>query len=585
MIKYTLSTFMISGTLLSLQAQPVYAQEGNKKLSKSQEIGYLGTTSRSEMARNVLDRLQNQRNVRVVDGQVDRVLLWHEIALDSVVIDHTPDPDTGDVGSAHAGPTRTSRALAMTQIAVFDAVNSILGKYIAYNDIGLASDDSSIDAAIAYAAYTVQSTLYPEQIERFDSLLASDLGQISDSAESIALGQAVGVLAAQAIIDARSNDNSSHAEPDFGEGGLIASGDLTINGTPVNGGTTLQFEWEPDPLTPVGEGESGLALGAYWGAVTPFLLESGDQFRAPEPPEPGSQRYIEGYREVQRIGASVDTTGSQSTPHTRFFGNFWGYDGTPLLGTPPRIYNQIAAQVAVDQGMDDALEMARYLAMINAGLADAGIASWDSKYYYNYWRPVTAIPQSDGVQQTMENPDWKPVGISVINTELAITPTPPFPAYPSGHSTFGSTAFEIMRDFFGNRTRFTFVSDEYNGEGVDPLGTPRPLVPVRFTSLLEAQRSNGISRIYNGVHWQWDNIAGQEMGESIGEFILTEGAAFQAAFCRADMDQNGEMNFFDVSEFLRLYREEDGYADMDSNGVLDFFDITLFLDLYQNCEN
>ncbi len=235
--------------------------------------------------------------------------------------------------------------------------------------------------------------------------------------------------------------------------------------------------------------------------------------------------------------------------------------------------------------MDDALEMARYLAMINAGLADAGIASWDSKYYYNYWRPVTAIPQSDGVQQTMENPDWKPVGISVINTELAITPTPPFPAYPSGHSTFGSTAFEIMRDFFGNRTRFTFVSDEYNGEGVDPLGTPRPLVPVRFTSLLEAQRSNGISRIYNGVHWQWDNIAGQEMGESIGEFILTEGAAFQAAFCRADMDQNGEMNFFDVSEFLRLYREEDGYADMDSNGVLDFFDITLFLDLYQNCEN
>ena len=163
MIKRPLVTVILSGTVLGAFNTPALAQEGNKKLSKSQEIGYLGATSRSEMARNILDRLRSQRDVRQVASQKDRVLLWHEIALDSVAIDHTPDPDTGDVGAANAGPTRTSRALAMTQIAVFDAVNAILGTYTPYNDIGSAPAGASIDAAIAYAAYTVQSTLYPEQ--------------------------------------------------------------------------------------------------------------------------------------------------------------------------------------------------------------------------------------------------------------------------------------------------------------------------------------------------------------------------------------------------------------------------------------
>ena len=562
-------------------------QEGSKKLSRNQEIGYLGATSRSAMARNVLDRLKNQTDVRDVASQTDRVLLWHEIALDSVAIDHTPDPDTGEAGAEQAGPTRTSRALAMTQIAVFDAVNSVLQQYTAYNDIGVAPAGASVDAAIAYAAYTVQVALYPDQADRLTSLLESDLEQINlGGSGGVAAGRAVGELAAQAILFARENDNSDHLEPDFGEGGLVADGNTGINGIPINGGVTGMFQWEPDPLTPVAGGEFSLALGAYWGAVTPFSLDSGDQYRVAPPPNPGSERYVEGYNQVKAIGASADTAGSQSTPHTRFIGNFWGYDGTPLLGTPPRSYNQIAAQVAVEQGIDEPLEMARYLAMINTGLADAGIASWDSKYYYNYWRPVTAIPQSDGVAETQEDPDWKPVGISVINTELAITPTPPFPAYPSGHSTFGSATFEIMRHFFGNRTRFTFVSDEYNGEGVDPLGVPRPLVPVRFTSLGDAQRSNGISRIYNGVHWQWDNIAGQELGEAIGEHILSEIDAFQQVYCLADMDRNGSVDFFDVSEFLRLFGDEDVIADMDKNGEFDFFDISLFLGAYTlDCGN
>ncbi|MGD1916780.1 MAG: phosphatase PAP2 family protein [Phycisphaerales bacterium] len=531
---------VVALALLALPASHAIAQEGNKKLSRSQEVGYLGLTSRTAMARNVLDRLKNQRQAREVVDQMDRVLLWHEIALDAVAIDHTPDPDTGSADAANAGPTRTSRALAMVQIAVFDAVNAIERGYTAYNDLGRVPQQASVDAAIAFAAFTVLVELYPDQSDRLKSLLQSDLEQIGAALgqqfgrdrggrprNEIDAGRRTGERAARAILDLRSDDGASHAEPDFGHGGLIADGTTTFNGNPVNGGTTQRFEWEPDPLTPSAGGDFDLALGAYWGAVTPFSLNSGHQYRINPPPMPGSRRYVEGYRDVQSIGASVDTAGSTSTAYTRFIGNFWGYDGTPLLGTPPRLYNQIAVQVALEQGIGGALDMARYLAMINTGLAAAGVAAWDSKYYYNYWRPVTAIPRSDGVPQTMENPDWKPVGISVINTEMAITPTPPFPAYPSGHSTFGAATFEIMRQFFGDETRFTFVSDEYNGEGVDPLGVPRPLVPVRFVSLDEAQHSNGISRIYNGVHWEWDNIAGQQLGETIGAHVVFEERAFK----------------------------------------------------------
>lgn len=579
----------VSVVFLILSAMPTaqaLAQEGGRRFSKGQEVGYLGETSRSAMARNVLNRLKNRTDARAVASQADRALLWHEIALDAVAIDHTPDPDTGAVDLSNGGPTRTSRALAMAQIAVFDAVNAILDQYTPYNDLGPTPQNASIDAAIAYAAYTTLATLYPGQVDRLTALLNSDVAKINDNPARISAGQMIGVQAAQAMLNRRLNDHADDPEPDFGEGGRVADGATTVNGTPVNGGTTLPFEWESDPLTPLAPGETGLALGAYWGGVTPFSLERGDQYRSAPPPEPGSAQYLAGYQEVQTIGASTDTEGSLSTPYTRFIGNFWGYDGAPLLGTPPRSYNQIAVQVARDEGIDNPLDMARYLAMINTALADAGIAAWDSKFYYNYWRPVTAIPQSDGVPETIENPLWKPVGISVINTETAITPTPPFPAYPSGHSTFGSAVFEIMREFFGNETRFTFISDEYNGEGVDPLGVPRPLVPVRFQSFDEAQHSNGISRIYNGVHWQWDNVAGQELGETIGAHVLFHEEAFQPATdsCPADLNGNGAVDANDLAGLISVWGSCDECdADLNADGVINGHDMAIMLSAWGPC--
>ncbi|MBY0583518.1 MAG: phosphatase PAP2 family protein [Sphingomonas sp.] len=509
-----------------LMAAPAFAgdnDEGKGKFSQDQQVGYLGELSKSQVARDVLDRIKNQREARKVSGSADRVLMWNEVALDSNALDHTPDPSTGKASLSQGGPVRTARAFAMTQIAVFDAVNAFSGKFRAYDNIGRAPRGASLDAAICYAAHDVLVALYPTQKARIDLILASDLSKVADSAQSVAAGKAVGQASAAAILARRTGDGSQISEVQFGSGGRVASGTMTYFGQPVNNGNGLALNWSPDPLTPgANPGTINmLALGANWGAVTPFVLARGDQFRAPPPPMPGSAAYRAGWNEVKDVGASSDTAGSTATAATKFIGNYWGYDGAPLLGTPPRLYTQIAMQLAKDNGITRVNELARYLAMVATAMGDAGIAAWDSKYYYNYWRPVTGIRRGteDGDAQTAADANWKPVGISVINTTNPILATPPFPAYVSGHATFGAAIFEVIRGFIPNNTRFTFVSDEYNGTGVDPFGTPRPLVPVRFRSLQQAQEENGQSRVYNGVHWIWDSTAGQNIGVSIGQYL------------------------------------------------------------------
>jgi hypothetical protein len=517
-----------------LLSAPAAAKDGDRdgsKFSEGQRRGYLGETSKSQLARSVHNRIKNKNKAPRLRESSERVIFWHGVTLDSVALDHTPDPDTGAVDFVQGGPGRTSRALAMTQIAVFDAVNAFTRKYEPYNDIGAAKKYASMDAAIAYAAHTMLSDLYPAQQDRLDALLASDIEQIRDWPWRIAEGREVGTAAAEAMLARRAEDNSHDAEPQFGAGGRVATGITTHYGVGVNSGGRNLHDWEPDPNTPEFAGEYNLSLGAWWGAVTPFVLERGDQFRVPPPPAPGSPAYIAAYNEVASLGGAPDNTGipSTSTPELRFIGNFWGYDAVPLLGTPPRLYNQIALQVALDQRIKKPDDLARYLAMVNAALGDCGVAAWDSKWYYNYWRPVTAIRREDGVAETASDPAWNPVGVSVINTTSFIRPTPPFPAYPSGHATFAASMFEVLRDYFGNDTPFTFVSDEYNGEGVDPFdpSVPRPLVPVRYSSFQQAQEENGMSRIYNGVHWQYDNLEGQKLGVKVARRLLDDADAFQ----------------------------------------------------------
>ncbi len=528
------SKLRLSSAVLAslLMASPALA--GNSRDVETKLYGYVGKDAQTAFAASARKQLSATSVARAAKSKAARVLFWHDALLDSIGIDLTYDPNLGYTPADQVGPTRAARAMAITQIAVFDALNSFDGTYRSYSQMARAQKGASEDVAIAYAAHKTLSALFPDQAVRLAQLLADDLSSITASAGARAKGRAVGEAAAAAILSSRATDNSYAFadEPSFGEGGVLASGGTTTSsGNGVNDGAVGPLQWSPDPLTPNPSTPSGLnelALGAGWGNVTPFALTSGDQFRVPPPPAPGTPEYNAAHSEVASIGGAPTNanTLSASTPTTRFIGNYWGYDAVPRLGTPPRLYGQIIKQIVIDKKVPNAAHLARLLARTHIAMADAGIAAWDSKYYYNYWRPVRGVRTEDGVAATATDPTWDPVGASVINTTAAIRATPPFPAYPSGHATFGAASFEVLRDEFGD-IPFTFVSEEYDGQGVDPFGTPRPLVPVRFNSLTEAQHENGESRIYNGVHWAYDNTSGQTLGVQISRHILDNFAPFR----------------------------------------------------------
>jgi membrane-associated phospholipid phosphatase len=451
---------------------------------------------------------------RTPRNALDRLLLWNEIMLDANAVDHTgmlpngtsPNPMAGD----QQGPTRNSRAFAIVSLAVYDAVNAFEREFQPYNrSVGRAREGTSKNAAIAAAAYTSLSRLYPKQGARLLAIYNADLAAINASPSAKAAGVALGVKSADAMVTRRGIDGSEIGEVAFGTLNASVSGGTTnVRGNPINANIRTAPNWSPDPVGL----PRGVALGANWGAVKPFVLRTGRQFRIPNYPAPGSARNIAAFNDVATNGIITNS------PTNQFIGNFWGYDGAPILGTPPRLYNQVAKVVANREELRDVGEYARLLAIVNTTMGDSGIAAWDSKYFHNYWRPVTGVrgggPGTPGIA------GWKPFGASVVNMAVSEAFTPPFPAYPSGHATFGAALFQTLTSYFGNNTRFTFVSDEYDGISVDPKGDPRPLVPVRYRSLLEAQKENGRSRVFNGVHWEPDDTEGQNLGTNITRYTL-----------------------------------------------------------------
>lgn len=438
----------------------------------------------------------------------DAVRHWNEIALIANALDHTPvapgeDRDFGE----QLGPCRTSRALAIVHIAIFDAVNAITGGYKSYTGLSSAHDDTSMDAAIAQAAHDTLVALFPSQSASFDERLDEALSRIRDHREKRS-GIHLGRRAAAAILALRADDGSQHDEP------LVGSEYMTSN---------QPGRWRQDPISQI-----PLALGALWGGVRPFVLQSADQFRAPPPPALNSQEYAAAFDEVKRLGGDGVTTATDRNAEQTTIGIYWGYDGTPGMGTPPRLYNQIVVHIA-DQRGSDAVELARLLALVNVAMADTCIAVWESKYVYDFWRPVTGIREADagtgptglgdGNPATVGDPTYTPLGAPFSN---GIGPdfTPPFPAYPSGHAGFGGAFFRILRKFYRtDDIAFAFVSDEFNGVTRDNDGTVRPLVPRSFSSLSEAKEENGQSRIYLGIHWAFDKTEGIAQGRQVADYV------------------------------------------------------------------
>ena len=339
----------------------------------------------------------------------DMVLQWNEVMRDTV-------------RTAATSATYATRIMAITHAAMYDSVNALDRTHEPYLVDVLAHPKASREAAVAAAAHRALIALYPApaQVAVFDAKLAASLATIPDGKaedDGVALGQSV----ADQILALRQNDGSGNVLP------------------PYLGGTA-PGQWRPTP--------SAFAPGRepHWRGVTPFALTSADQFRPDAPPALDSAEYAAAFNEVKELGSATSATRTaDQTAMALYWNNGAG------TATPPGHMNLLAQIVAEQQG-NTLEENARLFAELNIAMADALISTWDAKYEYSFWRPVTAIRETPG------NATWTP-----------LISTPAHPSYTSAHSTVSGAAAVVLADFFGtDNIAFTLPCQN--------PGPPRPLL-------------------------------------------------------------------------------------------------------------
>jgi hypothetical protein len=385
----------------------------------------------------------------------DVVTEWNTAALNVIRVDRNPPP-------------KASRALAILHASIYDAVNGIARTHEPYFVQSAVPSSASKEAAASAAAHDVLISLFPAYAPSFDALYAATLGTISNGPHKRS-GVAWGESVAAQILARRANDNS----------------DATVAVPSASG----PGAWQPTP-----PGFSPYLL-PQWAFVTPFTMPTDSFFRPPGPPRLDSAKYVDDYNEVKALGAAV---GSARTTEQTLIALFWA-DGAGTE-TPPGHWNSIAQSVAEGQG-NTMEQNARLFALLNLAMADAAICAWDAKYFYDFWRPVTAIRNgdADGVAATIGDPTWS-----------SFIVTPPFPDYVSGHGTFSGAASTVLAMFYGtDNIPFTFGSDFLPG------------VTRQFTRFSAAASEAALSRLYGGIHFRSANEDGLSGGIAIGEWTFT----------------------------------------------------------------
>jgi hypothetical protein len=376
-----------------------------------------------------------------------------------------------------------TRGLAMAHLAVHDALNAIDRRYEPYLYDARSEPGAAPAAAVAAAMRVALIGALagfgaPEQQakakERVETVYAAALAKIPD-ARAKQDGIAAGEAAAAAMLTLRKADGAT-AQVAYTPGTQPGQWRPHPNPVPAN---------PPIPDAPLAAGNQPAML-PQWGHMMPFTMRAPWQFRLRPPPTLTSETYTRDYNEVKRLG------GKQSAARTvaqAEIARFW-YEGS-LQG-----WNRIA-RIIVGQRTLDRWEHARLFALLNASIADGYIAGADTRYLYNFWRPVTAIRagDSDGNDATAGDPAWD----TFMNT-------PSLPDYPSTHSVAGGAAAVVMSRFFGtDQLSFTMTS-----------GPPFGGITRSFKSLSEAQEENGDSRVYSGIHFRNSTVAGILQGEQVG---------------------------------------------------------------------
>jgi hypothetical protein len=349
--------------------------------------------------------------------------------------------------------------------AIYDAVNAIDGTHRAYLiQIPGISPAASQEAAAADAAHEVLVALYPKFQTTLDVELQQSLAQVPDGPNK-ELGIAVGQLAADQILALRSNDGSKVQPAPF----VFGNSPGDFQSTPPN---------FPKPQF------------TEWSQVTPFALLEASQFRPGPPPTLTSISYTDAFNELKSFGIARSTA---ATVEQALTGRFWN-------GAIQNYWNEITQTATVAHKLTTA-QSARLFALLNLSFADAVIAFYDAKYAYNFWRPVTAIraADSDNNPDTAADPNWLP---EVGNTT-------PDPAYPGAHAVIASAGAVVLESFFGS-DRFTFdVTSEVLA------GVSRP-----FTTFSAAAEEATLSRIFAGVHFRTDLVAGEQLGKDVSTYVL-----------------------------------------------------------------
>lgn len=388
----------------------------------------------------------------VAMAHADAVLDWNNIMVATV---------------SGQNPFAQARYAAITQLAVFEAVNAVTGQYTPYLGTISAPPGSSAEAAAIAAAHTVLKYYFPAAAGTLDAAMASSLASIPDGPPKLN-GVAVGEAAAAAMIAARANDGS--APPQFY---LPNSSD--------------PGQWQ---LTPSCSSAGGIML--QWRNVKPFGVESSSQFRSDPPPALTSGLYTKSYNEVKDVGSINSALRPQHLSDVATF-----YNLVLAVG----VWNPVARQLAIEAGTSLA-ENARTLALVNMAINDGLVTVMETKYFYTRWRPETAIRAGDLDGNPRTDPDsaYEPFII-----------TPCFPSYPSAHASASYAAREILQRIFSNRPHSVVLST-----------AAMPGFQLQYNTLTQITDDIDDARVYGGIHFRYDQEAGGDQGLDIGRYIYKE---------------------------------------------------------------
>ena len=383
----------------------------------------------------------------------DVVLDWNALILDAIRADNSP-------------PTLASRNFAILHTAIYDAVNSVERTHQPYRFLLDPAGEASAEAAAVGAAHAVYVILYPSLRAPADELYAKCLASWPTRAaitNGLDLGHLIGLLA----IGSRDADGSTTQIPYFPSD---APG---------------QWRRTPPLFRP--------PLDPHWGLVEPFCLPDIEPFVPHGLPALGSTDYAADVNQAKELGAMNSMIRTPEQSQTAVFWSDFSY-----TATPPGHWQELASSIAL-QRANTLGENVRLFALLSLAQADVAIVTWETKYRYNSWRPVTAIRRADedGNPATEADPAW--------DSSLA---APPFPEYTSGHSAFSTASATVIANFYGtDAITFTVGSDSLPG------------VFRTFNSLGACADEIGISRIYGGIHFMSANRDGKALGARVGEHV------------------------------------------------------------------